>query len=168
MPAVIQEDAMDHRCPQCGAALPQGVPASVRQVTVGRVMTRDPRTVGPEDNLLIALEALRRHHVRRLPVVVGDELVGIVAEGDLKRASPSTLSDSQEEYLRVMEQTPVSRIMVAQVLTTTEDALLIEAVRTLLDTKYGALPVLRAGKLVGIVTDSDLLRFLADAMTEAG
>jgi CBS domain-containing protein len=159
---------MSHRCPQCGTALPQGVPAWVRQVTVSQLMTPDPKTIGPEDNLLTALEALHRYHIRRLPVMLGERLVGIVAEGDLKRASPSTLSDSQEEYTRVMEQTPVSRIMVAQVLTTTEDAPIVDAARTLADTKFGALPVLRGDRLVGIVTDSDLLRFLAEAILQAG
>ena len=159
---------MDQRCPQCGLALPQGVPAWVRQVTVGQVMTTNPATVGPEDSLRVALEALRRRHVRRLPVMLGERLVGIVAEGDLKRASPSTLSDSQDEYDRVMEQTPVSRIMVAQVLTATEDMPLLEAVRTLQDTKFGALPVLREGRLVGIVTDNDLLGFLGELIAQSG
>jgi CBS domain-containing protein len=100
--------------------------------------------------------------------MLGERLVGIVAEGDLKRASPSTLSDSQEEYDQVMDATPVSRIMVAQVLTVAEDTPLLEAVRTLQDTKFGSLPVLREGRLVGIVTDSDLLGLLAELIAQAG
>ena len=159
---------MDQRCPHCGLALPQGVPAWVRQITVGQVMTADPATVGPEDSLRVAIETLRRRHVRRLPVILGEKLVGIVAEGDLKRASPSTLSDSQEEYDRVMDATPVSRIMVAQVLTAAEDTPLLEAVRTLQDTKFGSLPVLREGRLVGIVTDSDLLGLLGELIAQSG
>jgi len=144
------------------------VPAWVRQITVGQVMTADPATVGPEDSLRVAIETLRRRHVRRLPVILGEKLVGIVAEGDLKRASPSTLSDSQEEYDRVMDATPVSRIMVAQVLTAAEDTPLLEAVRTLQDTKFGSLPVLREGRLVGIVTDSDLLGLLGELIAQSG
>jgi len=159
---------MSERCPQCGVALPQGVPAWVRQVTVGQIMTPNPVTLGPEDSLMAAAETMRRHGVRRIPILLGDALVGILAEGDLKRASPSTLSGSEEEFARVMEGTQVSRIMIGQPLTTTEETPLAEAASTLTATKFGALPVLRDGKLVGILTDNDLLRALGDLLSQAG
>ncbi len=159
---------MELRCPKCGGNLPQGVPAWARQLKVGQVMTKNPVTLGPEDSLMQAGETMRRHSVRRLPVVMGDALVGIVAEGDLKRAAPSTLSDSQEDWNRVMEGTSISRIMIARPLTVVEETPLEEAVRTLAKTKYGSLPVLRDGKLVGIVTDSDLLKLLAELIAQAG
>lgn len=159
---------MQSRCPQCGLTLPQGTPAWIRQVTVGQLMTPNPVTLGPEDSLATAVQTMRRHHVRRVPVVLAGELVGIVAEGDLKRASPSTLSDSAEEYERVMEETVISRIMVARPITTVESAPLIEAVHTLQTTKFGSLPVLRDGHLVGILTDNDVLRFLHDLLGQSG
>ncbi len=159
---------MQSRCPQCGLGLPQGTPAWIREVTVGQLMTKTLVTLGPEDSLATAVQTIRRHRVRRIPIVLAGELVGIVAEGDLKRASPSTLSDSAEEYERVMEQTPISRIMVARPITTHEDAPLLEAVNTLQTTKFGSLPVLREGRLVGILTDNDLLRFLHDLLSHAG
>jgi acetoin utilization protein AcuB len=159
---------MQSRCPQCGLTLPQGTPAWIRQITVGQLMTPNPVTLSPEDSLATAVQTLRRHHVRRIPIVLAGELVGIVAEGDLKRASPSTLSDSPEEYERVMEGTPISRIMVARPITTVESALLVEAVHTLQTTKFGSLPVLRDGHLVGILTDNDVLRFLHDLLDQSG
>lgn len=159
---------MQSRCPQCGLNLPQGTPAWLRQVTVGQLMTRNPVTLGPEDSLATAVQTMRRHHVRRIPIVLAGALVGIVAEGDLKRASPSTLSDSAEEYERVMEETVISRIMVARPITTVEEAPLIEAVHTLQTTKFGSLPVLREDRLVGILTDNDVLRFLHDLLGQVG
>jgi CBS domain-containing protein len=159
---------MENRCPQCGVTLPQGVPAWVRQLTVGQVMTPGPVTLGPEDSLMRAGEVMRMRGIRRIPIVVADTLVGVLAEGDLKRAQPSTLSDSQEEFNRVMEQTPVSRIMIDKPITVTEETPLLEAARTLHNTKFGALPVVREGRLVGIVTDTDLLRCLVDLLTQAG
>ena len=159
---------MQSRCPQCGLTLPQGQPAWIRQITVGQLMTPDPVTLGPEDSLATAVQTMRRHHVRRIPIVLAGKLVGIVAEGDLKRASPSTLSDSAEEYERVMDQTAISRIMVARPITTVESAPLIEAVHTLRTTKFGSLPVLRDGQLVGILTDNDVLRFLHDLLGQSG
>ena len=159
---------MDYRCPQCGKTLPAGVPAWTRQLTVGQVMTPDPVTVSPEDSLMRGLEVMRKRGIRRMPVVVAGNLVGLLAEGDLKRAQPSTLSDSQEEFNRVMEETPISRIMIANPITVNEGTPLLEAAHTLHNTKFGALPVLRDGQLVGIVTDSDLIGCLADLLRQGG
>ena len=159
---------MEYRCPGCGKALPQGVPAWTRQLTVGAVMTKDPVTLGPEDTLMRAIEVIRQHRIRRIPVVVADTLVGLLAEGDLKRAEPSTLSESEEDFNRVMETTPISRIMIGSPMTVSESTPLLEAVRTLHSTKFGALPVLREGKLVGIITDTDLLRCLAELLAHGG
>jgi acetoin utilization protein AcuB len=131
-------------------------------------MTPEPVTLGPEDTLMRAVEVMRARGVRRLPIVVADTLVGLLAEGDLKRAQPSALSDSQEEFHQVMEGTPVSRIMINNPLTVGEATPLAEAVQLLHGTKYGALPVVRDGRLVGIVTDNDLLRCLLELLAHGG
>jgi acetoin utilization protein AcuB len=159
---------MNARCPQCGARLPQGVPSWVRRLSVGHVMTRDPATLGPEDSLMRAIELMRRRGIRRIPIVLGGSLVGLLAEGDLKRAQPSTLSASEEEFLRVMESTTISRIMIGEPISVSEDTPLLEAARTLQTTKFGALPVLNGDRLVGILTDSDLLGCLADLLEQGG
>ena len=159
---------METRCPQCGLALPQGVPAWARQLTVAQAMTANPVTLGPEDPLMKGLEVMRLKGIRRIPVVVADTLVGLLAEGDLKRAQPSTLSDSEEEFNRVMEQTPISRIMIQNPTTVMEEMPLLEAARTLHTMKFGALPVVRDGRLVGILTDSDLLGCLLELLQQGG
>jgi acetoin utilization protein AcuB len=159
---------LQSRCPQCGKPLPHGVPAWARLLTVADVMTRDPVTLGPEDSLMRALELMRKRGIRRVPVVVADTLVGLLAEGDLKRAQPSALSDSEEEFVRVMEGTPLSRIMINRPLSVAEETPLLEAARTLHTTKFGALPVLRDGRLVGIITDTDLLGCLAELLEQGG
>jgi acetoin utilization protein AcuB len=136
-------------------------------MTVAQVMTASPVTLGPEDSLMRALEVMRLHSIRRIPIVVGDTLVGLVVEGALKRAQPSALSDSQEEFNQVMEQTPVSRIMISRPISVSEETPLVEAATTLRETKFGALPVLREGRLVGIVTDNDLIACLVRLLGEA-
>ncbi len=131
---------------------------------VSDYMTPNPILVEPEDPLMRAIEIVRLRGVRRLPVTVGGMLVGLVTEGDLKRAEPSTLTDSEAEFNRVMEETPISRIMIQNPVTTTADASLLEAAEILLNTKYGALPVVAGGRVVGILTDNDLIRALVDAL----
>ena len=159
---------MVQKCPQCGTDLPAGVPAWLRQLTVGQVMTADPVTLGPEDTLMHAVEVMRQKGIRRIPIVVAHTLVGLLAEGDLKRAQPSALSDSQDEFDRVMEGTAVSRIMIQNPVTVSPDAPLVDAAQTLHNSKFGALPVLRDGRLVGILTDSDILRCLVDVLVQGG
>ena len=159
---------MDLRCPKCGTTLPQGVPAWTHQLTVGYAMTRNPVTLGPEDSLMRAVEVMRLHGIRRIPILLAETLVGLLAEGDLKRAQPSTLSDSQEDFNRVMETTTVSRIMINKPITTLETTPLVEAAQTLHTTKYGALPVVQDGRLVGILTDNDLIRCLAELLEQGG
>jgi acetoin utilization protein AcuB len=134
---------------------------------VSDYMTPNPIVVEPEEPLMRALELIRLRGVRRLPVTVGGILVGLLTEGDLKRAEPSTLTDSEADFNRVMEETPVSRIMIQNPVTTTADASLLEAADVLLNTKYGSLPVVAGDRVVGILTDSDLVRALVDALREA-
>ena len=131
---------------------------------VSDYMTVNPLTVSPEDNLLEALEIMRRREVRRIPVTVAGMLVGLITEGDLKRAEPSTLTSSEEDFNRVMEGTPISRIMIQNPITVTAETPLLEAAETLYNTKYGALPVVSGGHVVGILTDNDLVHALVDCL----
>jgi acetoin utilization protein AcuB len=159
---------MEKRCPDCGGTLPQGVPVWVRHLKVADAMTPDPLTMGPEDSLNQAVQVMRKANIRRLPIVVADTLVGILAQGDLNRAQPSILSESQDEFVRVMEETPVSRIMIQNPMTVSEETPLLDAAQTLHTMKFGALPVTRDGRLVGILTDSDLVRCLVDLLANGG
>ena len=127
-------------------------------------MTADPLTLEPEDSLMTALQVMRLRGVRRVPVVLGGVLMGLLVEGDLKRAEPSTLTGSQEEFNRVMESTAISRIMIQNPVTVTANQPLAEAVEILYNTKYGALPVMDESRVVGILTDYDMLRALIDLL----
>lgn len=134
---------------------------------VADYMTPNPLTVEPEEPLLRAVEIIRLRGVRRLPVTVGGILVGLVTDGDLKRAEPSMLTDSEEDFNRVMEQTPISRIMIQNPHTTTADTLLVDAAEVLLNTKYGALPVVAGNHVVGIISVNDFMRALVEILREA-
>jgi acetoin utilization protein AcuB len=133
-------------------------------LTVRDVMTPNPVTISPEESLMEAVQIMRLRKIRRIPVVSGGALVGLLAEGDLKRAEPSTLSSTQEEFTAVMEGTQVNRIMIENLITAPPDMPLVEAARTLHGNKYGALPVVENGKLVGILTDNDLLGALVKVL----
>ena len=126
---------------------------------VGQWMTKDPVTVGPKESILVARTILRQRGIRRLPVVEGDHLVGIVTDRDLREAWASdanTLSAQELHYL--LEKIPVRDVMTSLVITVTPETSLEEAVSVLQVKKIGGLPVLREGRLVGILTETDVFR----------
>jgi acetoin utilization protein AcuB len=123
-------------------------------------MSQDPITVTEKTPVDEALKIMRDKNVRRLPVLnkKGD-LVGIVAEKDILYASPSpatSLSIHEIHYL--VSKLTVGEIMTKEVFTVTDDTPLEDAARIMADNRIGALPVMRDGKLVGIITETDIFK----------
>ena len=114
-------------------------------------MTRRPVTVTPRDTLLDAQEKMNAGGFRRLPVVEGDRLVGIVTDRDLGPHSG---------HLR---ETRVTAAMTENPLTITPATSLEAAARRMLDTKLDSLPVVEDEKLVGIITTTDILKAFLEA-----
>lgn len=121
-------------------------------------MTRDVITITPDQSLRMARERMRKHSVRRLPVVRDGKLVGIVTDRDVRQAwaSPATCL-STHELLYLLDRVTVEEVMRPQPLSVTPEASLVEAARLLHDRKIGGLPVVEGGTVVGIITETDLL-----------
>ena len=126
------------------------------------IMSTNLTTLDHESRLLDAALLMRSSGYRHLPVVHRGHLVGLISDRDVQRAAPSLLSKvSQEEYNRIFETTPITRIMVRDVLAVSPAAPLRDAVRILHENKLGCLPVVEGeNRLVGIVTVTDLLGVL--------
>ena len=129
-------------------------------------MSRHPITITEDIPINSALKLMRDEKVRRLPVLnKKGELVGIVSERDLLYASPSpatSLSIHELHYL--ISKIKVSEVMTRDVITVSEYTPLEEAARIMSDNKIGSLPVMRDGKLVGIITESDLFRIFIEIL----
>ncbi len=129
------------------------------------VMTKNPITVDSETLVLDAQKIMKENNIRRLPVVDKGNLVGIVTQHDLLQASPSpatSLSIHELNYL--LAKMKVKEVMKKNPLTLTPDTPFEEALRFGQDRKIGSFPVMDKGKLVGIVTESDIVRFLTRAL----
>lgn len=129
--------------------------------TVRDIMTTELVTLREEDNLLSIREGMEALHVRHLPVVDGEKLVGLITHRDILRLTYAELDagDAQAERRSALaEQTFVGKVMQREVQTVGPDMPLAKAARTLLKHKYGCLPVVDDGRLVGIVTPHDFLR----------
>jgi len=130
-------------------------------------MTKDPITITPDTTIAEALELMRRSSIRRLPVMDKGKLVGIVTDRDLSEVSPSpatSLSVFEINYLlakmKVGDVIPKKQT----VITIPPDALLEEAALLMREHKIGALPVCEDGKLVGIITETNIFDAFLDLL----
>lgn len=129
-------------------------------------MTKNPIIVHPDTPFEDALQLLREKKIRRLPVVDKQgSVVGIVVEKDLLYASPSpatSLSVFEVHYL--LSKLQVKDVMTKRVIAVGEDCPLEEAARIMIDHKIGSLPIVRGKELVGIITETDIFRVMAEAL----
>ena len=130
-------------------------------------MTTEVKTVEAETPILEARDVMKQGNVRRLPVMQGERLVGIVTQGDIQEAGPSdatSLSIWELNYL--LARTTVQDIMTPEDdLITVSAADPIEQVALLMrERKVGGLPVLESERLVGIITESDIFSVLLSVM----
>ena len=132
----------------------------VRDVLTPNVISVSPKTTLPE-----AVRLMRERGIRHLPVVKDGKLVGIVSDRDLKRAmaSPAT-SLEVHELTYLLNRLAVGEIMTRTVITIGAMFPVEEAARLMVMEKVSALPVTDADRLVGIVTETDVLDLFVRAM----
>lgn len=133
---------------------------------VRNCMTSAVRTVTPETTFDHALQTLRANKVRRLPVVdARGRVVGIVAEKDLLNAGPSSATTlSRFEAPELLAGLKVAELMSRRVINVGPDIPIEEAARMLADNKIGGMPVVEDGRLVGIVTETDIFRVMVEML----
>jgi CBS-domain-containing membrane protein len=125
-------------------------------------MTTDVKTIGRNDELTIADDIMKMKRLRHLPVVEEGRLVGMLTQRDLFHAALSTALNFGEKAQKGFLKTVVAKeVMTDEVLTIDPDADVKEAARLMIEHKIGCLPVVESGKLVGLVTETDLLRIVA-------
>src|SRR3972149_7847373 len=125
------------------------------------VMTKNPITVDSETLVMDAQKIMKENNIRRLPVVDKGKLVGIITNHDLLEAAPSpatSLSIHELNYL--LSKMKVKEIMKKNPITITPDTPFEEALKIGQENRIGSFPVVENGKLVGIVTESDIIRFV--------
>jgi len=122
---------------------------------VEEIMNDEPYTLAPTNTVLEALKLMREKKVRHLPVV--DEVrhvLGVITERDIKEALPSSLQDEPNSpvFNAKVEEVMIKNPLVGHPLDFVEEVAL-----TFYESKVGCLPIVSGGKLVGIVTTTDLL-----------
>ena len=124
-------------------------------------MSPEVVTLAAADRLHLADDIMRLGRIRHLPVTDGEEVVGILSQRDLFRAAISSMLQlgraAEQQFLGTV---PVQAVMTPAPVTIGPDASVRSAVRVMLERKIGCLPVVEAGRLVGLVSEADCLRHL--------
>ncbi len=131
------------------------------------IMTPNPVTVTPNNAIATAIALMRAGGFRRLPVIENGRLVGIVTARDIRLASnaPSAVQEHwYDNYF--LQHIPVSACMTRNPITISPDSPIAEAARLMRDHKIGGLPVIEGGRLIGIITETDLLNYLLKLLEE--
>ena len=130
-------------------------------------MSTDPILASPDTPLLEVQKLFREHRIRRVPIVDSHgKLLGIVSLHDVYEAKPSdatTLSIHEINYL--IARLKISEIMTKNPIMVTPDTSMAEAARIMMEHKIGGLPVVENGKLVGILTETDVFRLVVEALS---
>jgi acetoin utilization protein AcuB len=121
-------------------------------------------TISVEDSMQHAISLLREHSIRTLPVVSDGNLVGILSDTDLKRASASDATTlDMHELLYLISKIKIKDIMSKDLITVPEDFTVEETAEMLMTRKISGAPVTnKAGKLVGVITRDDIFKALID------
>jgi len=131
-----------------------------KAMKVKDVMTRDVATLGLNDELSLADDIMKLGRIRHLPVVDEGRLVGIISQRDLFKASlASAMGFGEKAKREFMKTVAVKEVMVDEVFTIPPEADIEEAGEVMLEKKIGCLPVIEGDNLVGLITETDILRY---------
>lgn len=131
---------------------------------VGERMSHPVISIQPDVPIQDALAMMRKEHVHRFPVVdKRGRMIGIISETDILHASPSEATSlSMWEIHHLLSKITVQKAMVKDVITVTESTPIEEAARIMADNGVSGLPVIRDGKVIGIITESDLFKIFLE------
>jgi CBS domain-containing protein len=133
-------------------------------VTVRDLMARDPATLGRNETLDLAESIMNLGRIRHMPVVDDGEIVGIVSQRDLFRSALITaLGFGRKTTSALIKTITIKEIMTEHVITISPEASLKEAARVMIDKKIGCLPVVEDHKLIGLLTETDILRYVVES-----
>ena len=135
----------------------------MEKLRVRDVMIAEVTTLQRNDKLSLADDIMRLGRIRHLPVLdENGQLAGILTQRDLFRgALAKALGYGERAQRQLMDTLVVKEVMTSDVLTTTPDTPLAEAAQVLVERKIGCLPVVEAGRLVGIITEGDFVALAA-------
>ena len=134
-----------------------------KQGVVRDIMMGFPVTLGPDDTLELASNVISLGRIRHIPVVEDGRLVGLVSERDLLGTATGRLFGlKQKSKSALLKTVPVKDVMKKRVVTVAADTPIKDAARLMADKKIGCVPVVDDRTLVGLVTTTNILRYVEE------
>lgn len=135
-----------------------------QHVPVSTIMTKDLVTLTIKDDLTKAESLFKHYKIRHIPVVNGATIIGMLSYTDLLRISFADAVDDDEEIVdtTVYNLFTVEQVMAKKLVTISPETTIKEAAEILAKKEFHALPVCEGHLLVGIITTTDLIKYLID------
>lgn len=135
-----------------------------KRTPISEIMTKNVITLNHKDELETAERLFKKHRIRHIPVVSGDSIIGILSYTDLLRISFADAIDEDEDTVDtvVYNMFTIEQVMAKNMVSVSSNTTIKEVAEILSKREFHALPVVDNGKLVGIVTTTDLINYLID------
>jgi len=133
-----------------------------KRTQVSTIMTKDVITLNHKDNLETAELLFKKNNIRHIPVVNGEQIIGMLSYTDLLRISFADAVDEDEQDIDtiVYNMFTIEQVMAKNLISVEASSTIKDVAEILSKREFHALPVLNDGKLVGIVTTTDLINYL--------
>ena len=130
---------------------------------VSQIMTKDVVKLTTKNTLFDAEKLFKEHNIRHLPVVSGNQLIGILSYSDLLRISFSELSDNEEKVdTTVYNAYTIEQVMAKNPVGVSPDQTVRDVTEILAKQSFHSLPVVEKGELKGVITTTDLLKYFLE------
>lgn len=132
-----------------------------KEGVVREIMMGSPLTLTPEDTLDLANDVISLGRIRHIPVVDEGRLVGLLSERDLMGAATTHIFGlKQKSRSALLKSTLIKDVMKKKVITVKPDTKIADAAHLMAEKKIGCVPVVSDGALIGLVTTTDILRYV--------
>lgn len=136
---------------------------SKKEATVREIMMSSPVTLKSDDILGLADDIMTLGRIRHIPIVEGKRVVGVLSQRDLFRSAlVKIIGLKPAEQRGLLKSVSIKEAMSTPVITVLPDATVKQAARLMMQRKIGCLPVVEGETLVGLVTETDVLRHVAE------
>jgi CBS domain-containing protein len=134
-----------------------------KRVPVSSIMTKNLVTANVSDSLRHVSTLLKEHQIRHLPIVSGNKLVGIVSKTDIMRLSFGDMFDGQGSADEaIFDMLKLEQVMVSNPTTVQEDDNIRDVAEKFAQVEFHAMPVLNGDQITGIVSTTDLIKYLLE------
>lgn len=132
-----------------------------KQVPVSTIMTKNVIRLNLADDLTKAEMLFKKHHIRHIPVVNSNKIIGMLSYTDLLRISfVDAVDDDEVVDVTVYNMFTVEQVMAKKLVTVAPETTIKEVAEILASKEFHALPVVEGDLLIGIVTTTDIIKYL--------